>query len=132
MTTPVKGHCRWGSVTPSKQTIQNQICVCCFHAVYPYSSRAGVTKPSTTFIYKGMASSKYITQELLRQVSFDLRSSLGSSQMSNYSNQLMQSIHTGLSWEARENFMASTPGQEHFRASLLRVRTLRSVLGPAF
>lgn len=47
-------------------------------------------------------------QELLRQVSFDLRSRLGSSQMSNYSIQLAQCIHTGLSWEAREIIMTST------------------------
>lgn len=47
------------------------------------------------------------TPELLRQASSNLGSILGSSQMANYSIQLMQYIHTGLSWEAREIIMVS-------------------------
>lgn len=58
MTILVKGHFVMGKCDPKKTTYSNPNLCDCFHAVYPYSSRAGVTKPSSPFIYKGMASSK--------------------------------------------------------------------------
>lgn len=66
-----------------------------------------------------------IIQELLRQVSFDPRSRLGSSQMSNYSSQPFGCSHTSLTWEGSEILWLAGWGQEQFGASMLREGTLR-------
>lgn len=70
-------------------------------------------------------------QELLRQVSFDPGSRLGSCQMSNYSSQLLGCIHTRLPWEISQVLWLAGRRQEHFGALLLREETPRSALGPA-
>lgn len=59
-----------------------------------------------------------LIQELLRWVSFDPGSRIGSSQMSNYSCQPLWCIHTVLIWEASERLAGR--GQKHSGASLLR------------
>lgn len=115
----------WASVTLKKtpQMIQretwvSELCVLIFQELR-------FTKHSNTFIYKAMASSKNtiklgIIQDLLREVSVDLRFRLGSFQLSNYSSHLVGCIHIGLNWEDCEILWPAGPGQKLFGFSSLR------------
>lgn len=132
MTTPVTEHCIMGKCDPKKTTNYSKRNLCLLFPFCVSVQELGFTKHSATFIYKGMALSKYlnktgdIIQELQRQVSFDPRSRLGSSQMSNYCIQLVQCIHTGLSWDARDYYGQ----QDQDRSTSLRHQYIdRGLLG---
>lgn len=61
MTTPVTEHCIMGKCDPKKTNYSKQI-FCLLFPCCVLVQELGFTKQSATFIYKGMASSKYLNK----------------------------------------------------------------------
>lgn len=112
-------NCEWASVTQRRhrEWFQRGTCVCwvswalCLY--FKNWDLQSILTPSSTKLWPWakIQIKLVIIQELLRQVSFDPRSRLGSFQMSNDSSRPVGCIHTSLTWEVREILWLQAEGR---------------------